>query len=88
MDNITIKLNAERLKLSTSGISRVFNGRPDINKDTRERILAFAREHNFLPNHYTGNLRDRGDQGSGSVDEATCLQQNLEITRILESSPS
>ena len=59
MDNINIKVIAERLKLSTSTISRAFNGSPDINKDTRERILAFAKEHNFLPNHYASNLRDK-----------------------------
>ena len=59
MDNINIKIIAERLKLSTSTISRAFNGNQDINKDTRERILAFAKEHNFLPNHYASNLRDK-----------------------------
>lgn len=59
MDNINIKILAKKLKLSTSTISRAFNGSSDINKDTRERILAFAREHNFLPNHYASNLRDK-----------------------------
>ena len=59
MDNINIKIIAERLKLSTSTISRAFNGSRDINKDTRERILTFAKEHNFLPNHYASNLRDK-----------------------------
>ena len=59
MDNINIKVIAKELKLSTSNISRAFNGSSDINKDTRERILAFAREHNFLPNHYASNLRDK-----------------------------
>ncbi|MGZ3810532.1 MAG: LacI family DNA-binding transcriptional regulator [Mucilaginibacter sp.] len=59
MDNINIKILAKKLKLSTSTISRAFNGSSDINKDTKERILAFAREHNFLPNHYASNLRDK-----------------------------
>jgi LacI family transcriptional regulator len=59
MDNINIKKLAKELQLSTSTISRAFNGSSDINKDTRERILALAREHNFLPNHYASNLRDR-----------------------------
>jgi len=59
MDNINIKIIAERLNLSTSTISRAFNGSPDINKDTRDRILTFAKEHNFLPNHYASNLRDK-----------------------------
>jgi LacI family transcriptional regulator len=59
MDNINIKILAKELKISTSTISRAFNGSPDINKDTKEKILAFAKEHNFLPNHYASNLRDK-----------------------------
>lgn len=59
MDKINIKILAKELNLSTSTISRAFNGSTDINKETRERILAMAREHNFLPNHYASNLRDK-----------------------------
>jgi len=59
MDNINIKKLAKELKISTSTVSRAFNGSPDINKDTKEKILAFAGEHNFLPNHYASNLRDK-----------------------------
>ncbi|MGN6639705.1 MAG: LacI family DNA-binding transcriptional regulator [Mucilaginibacter sp.] len=59
MDNINIKILAKRLNISTSTISRAFNGSTDINKDTKERILAYAKEHNFLPNHYASNLRDK-----------------------------
>ncbi|HVW15648.1 MAG TPA: LacI family DNA-binding transcriptional regulator [Mucilaginibacter sp.] len=59
MDKINIKVLAKELKLSTSTISRAFSGSSDINKDTRERILALARKHNFLPNHYASSLRDK-----------------------------
>jgi LacI family transcriptional regulator len=59
MDNINIKKLAKELNISTSTISRAFNGSSDINKDTKERILSFARERNFLPNHYASNLRDK-----------------------------
>jgi LacI family transcriptional regulator len=59
MDIVNIKKMAKELNISTSTISRAFNGSPDINKDTKERILAFAKEHNFLPNHYASNLRDK-----------------------------
>lgn len=59
MDNINIKILAKTLNISTSTISRAFNGSTDINKDTKERILAYAKEHNFLPNHYASNLRDK-----------------------------
>src|SRR5476649_1387714 len=59
MDNINLKILAKKLNISTSTISRAFNGSTDINKETRERILAYAKEHNFLPNHYASNLRDK-----------------------------
>lgn len=59
MDKINIKILAKELNLSTSTISRAFNGSTDINKETKERILAMAREHSFLPNHYASNLRDK-----------------------------
>ena len=59
MDNINFKKLAKELKISTSTISRAFNGSSDINKDTKEKILSFAQEHNFLPNHYASNLRDK-----------------------------
>jgi LacI family transcriptional regulator len=59
MDNINIKKLAKELNISTSTISRAFNGNTDINKDTKERILAYAKQHNFLPNHYASNLRDK-----------------------------
>jgi len=59
MDNITIKILAKKLNISTSTISRAFNGSTDINKDTKERILEYAKKHNFLPNHYASNLRDK-----------------------------
>lgn len=59
MDKINIKILAKELNLSTSTISRAFNGSTDINKETKERILSLAREHSFLPNHYASNLRDK-----------------------------
>ena len=59
MDNINIKVLAKKLNLSTSTISRAFSGSTDISKETKDRILAFAKEHNFLPNHYASNLRDK-----------------------------
>jgi len=59
MDNINIKKLAKELNISTSTISRAFNDSADINKDTKERILSFAQERNYLPNHYASNLRDK-----------------------------
>ena len=59
MDDINIKKIAKELNLSTSTISRAFNSDKGISKETKERILSFAREHDYLPNHYASNLRDK-----------------------------
>jgi LacI family transcriptional regulator len=59
MDNINIKKLAKALNLSTSTVSRAFRNNNDINKATKERILARARELGYQPNHYASNLRER-----------------------------
>ncbi|WP_423147738.1 LacI family DNA-binding transcriptional regulator [Rubrolithibacter danxiaensis] len=59
MSNINIKQLAKELNLSTSTVSRAFRGNSDINKETKERILAVAKELNYQPNHYASNLREQ-----------------------------
>lgn len=59
MNHINIKKLAKALNLSTSTVSRAFRNNSDINKETKERILAKARELNYEPNHYASNLRER-----------------------------
>lgn len=59
MDNLNIKELAKALNLSTSTVSRAFRNNSDINKETKERILALAKELNYEPNHYASNLREK-----------------------------
>lgn len=59
MDSVNIKILAEQLNLSTSTISRAFRGNSDISKETKERILAMAKELNYIPNHHASNLREQ-----------------------------
>lgn len=59
MDSINIKKLAEALNLSTSTISRAFRDNSDIKADTKELILAKAKELNYQPNHYASNLREQ-----------------------------
>lgn len=59
MDNVNIKQLAKALNLSTSTVSRAFRDNSDINKETKERILAMAKELNYQPNHYASNLREQ-----------------------------
>ena len=50
MKHITIKDVAKRLNCSVSTISRAFNDKYDIRKETRELILNTAREMGYSPN--------------------------------------
>ncbi|WP_069659793.1 LacI family DNA-binding transcriptional regulator [Arcticibacter eurypsychrophilus] len=59
MDSINIKQLAEKLKVSTSTISRAFRGHNDISKETKEKILSMALELNYQPNHLASNLREK-----------------------------
>lgn len=59
MRNINIKELAKALNLSTSTVSRAFRDNSDISKETKDKILAAAKELNYQPNHYASNLREQ-----------------------------
>ncbi|WP_158797098.1 LacI family DNA-binding transcriptional regulator [Pedobacter sp. L105] len=59
MRNINIKELAKSLNLSTSTVSRAFRDNSDISKETKDKILAAAKELNYQPNHYASNLREQ-----------------------------
>lgn len=54
MATVTIKDLAEKLNLSPATVSLALNGRPGVNEQTRESVLALAQEL-----HYTGNFGDK-----------------------------
>lgn len=47
---MNLKQLAEHLKLSPTTVSRALNGFPEVNEDTRSRVLAAARRHGYRPN--------------------------------------
>ena len=57
MSAITIKLLAERLQLSTATISKALCDSHEISANTKQRVLALAKELNYVPNAYAGSLR-------------------------------
>jgi len=50
MKHVTIKDVARNLNCSVSTISRAFNDKYDIRKETRDLILAKAKEMGYSPN--------------------------------------
>ncbi len=53
----TMKDIARELGVSVATVSRALKDSPRISKEQRERVKAFAREHNFYPNAIAESLR-------------------------------
>jgi DNA-binding LacI/PurR family transcriptional regulator len=59
---VGIKRLAQHLDVSIGTVSRALNGRPDVNEETRKRVLAAALELGYVPNQSGRSLR-RGVTG-------------------------
>ena len=59
---IGIKGLAQHLNVSIGTVSRALNNRPDVNEDTRRRVLEAAAELGYVPNQSGRSLR-RGRTG-------------------------
>ncbi|MBB4000782.1 LacI family DNA-binding transcriptional regulator [Aureimonas pseudogalii] len=54
---------AKHLNISIGTVSRALNGKPDVNPETRKRVLAAARELGYAPNQSGRSLR-KGTTGT------------------------
>ncbi len=59
MGNITIKMLAKELNLSTAAISKALRDSYEISAGTKQRVQALAAKLNYIPNPYAGSLRKR-----------------------------
>ena len=59
---IGIKRLAQHLNISIGTVSRALNNRPDVNDETRKRVLEAAAELGYVPNQSGRSLR-RGETG-------------------------
>lgn len=57
MDTITIKDIAKIAGVGVSTVSRALNNHPDINPETREKIMRVVEEYGFIPNTSARNLK-------------------------------
>ena len=57
MESITIKDIAKMCGVGVSTVSRAINNHPDINPETRDKVMEIIREHNFIPNNSARNLK-------------------------------
>ncbi|WDF69692.1 LacI family DNA-binding transcriptional regulator [Sphingobacterium oryzagri] len=57
MSEVTIKSIAKALQLSPATISRALNDSHEIKQSTKDRVLAYAKAHNYQPNTFAKNLK-------------------------------
>lgn len=57
MEAITIKDIAKICGVGVSTVSRALNNHPDINPETKQRILDIVEEYDFVPNNSARNLK-------------------------------
>jgi LacI family transcriptional regulator len=59
MSNTTIRILAQKLGLSIGTVSKALRDSYEISIDTKEKVLALAKQLNYVPNPYAGSLRKR-----------------------------
>ena len=80
MGEMTIKDIARKCGVGPSTVSRAINNHPNINPETRERVLSVIRETGFVPNNSARNLKRI---------EANCIAVLIKgITNPNRSNPS
>ena len=67
---IGIKRLAEHLNISIGTVSRALNGRPDVNDETRKRVLEAAAELGYVANQSGRNLRQGNTNAVGFMIES------------------
>jgi len=59
MGNITIKMLAKELNLSTAAVSKALRDSHEISSATKQRVLDLAGILNYVPHPYAGSLREK-----------------------------
>ena len=57
MEQLTIKEIAKLCGVGVSTVSRAINNHPDINEETKTKVLETIREYNYYPNNSARNLK-------------------------------
>ena len=79
---MTIKDVAKHCGVSVSTVSRVLNGRPDVHREVRERVLRAVEELGYVPNNSARDLVSRQSDAIGVVVRGT---GNLFFSAILKT---
>ena len=66
MEQITIKEIAKLCGVGVSTVSRAMNNHPDINEETKQKVLEIIKKYNYVPNNSARNLK-RSDSNTIAV---------------------
>ena len=75
----TLKEISERTGLSIATVSKVLNGRPGVNRETCDFVLAAAKELNYRPNLTARNLKRGSSRTLGIITEDLTVFNTPEI---------
>lgn len=82
MARITIRDIAEALKVSPSTVSKALSDSHEISETTKQRVLKYARNHDYVPNRFARNLR------KGKTNTIGVIASNISntfISQVLQS---
>lgn len=82
---MTIKDIARLSGFSVGTVSRVLNNHPDVSDDTREKVMAVVREHDFQPNTNAKHLKMQAKSSVAIMVKGT---NNMLFADILEKAQS
>ncbi|TKC10089.1 LacI family transcriptional regulator [Pedobacter polaris] len=80
-NNITLRDIAEALKLSVSTVSRALTDSYQIGDKTKKKVLAYANEHNYVPNRIARSLKEGKSRSIGVV---VCSIDNNFVAQMLD----
>ncbi len=67
MQQVTLKDVSRKAGVSVNTVSRVLNGKPDVSKKTRERVVQVAAELGYVPDGVAQGLRRKATQTIGVI---------------------
>lgn len=66
---VTIKDIAQRCNVSIATVSNILNGKSNVGKETRKRVLQVVKELNYTPNSVAKNLKMKRSRAIGVIAE-------------------
>ena len=64
---MTLKKMAQELGISVSTVSKALNDHKEISQQTRDLVQAFAKQHNYRPNHMALRLKSKKTKTIGVI---------------------